>query len=210
VKTFYDGTAVKKWIIPIRPEFHQKLFTDVERRQTTLAEHGGGFLVEGNAIKKAYLCNAKTKQMAEGDIVLFYRSVDASAITSLGVVEEVYTGISDTDQILRLVGKRTVYSPEEIEEFDKPLTIVLFRHITHLKTPLGLDLLKGLGILKTAPMTINNTIAKPAIALNQIKLCAINESNALCLLTITALPPFYPGYSNCISEITNCTLLLPL
>jgi hypothetical protein len=29
VKTFYDGTAVKKWIIPIRPEFHQKLFTDV-------------------------------------------------------------------------------------------------------------------------------------------------------------------------------------
>ena len=55
----------------------------------TLAEHGGGFLVEGNAIKKAYLCNAKTKQMAEGDIVLFYRSVDVSAITSLGVVEEV-------------------------------------------------------------------------------------------------------------------------
>ena len=154
--TFYDGTAVKKWIIPIRPEFHQKLFTDVERRQTTLAEHGGGFLVEGNAIKKAYLCNSKTKQMAEGDIVLFYRSVDASAITSLGVVEEVYTGISDTNQILRLVGKRTVYSPEEIEEFDKPLTIVLFRHITHLETPLRLDMLKGLGILKTAPMTINN------------------------------------------------------
>jgi hypothetical protein len=154
--TFYDGTAVKKWIIPIRPEFHQKLFTDVERRQTTLAEHGGGFLVEGNAIKKAYLCNAKTRQISEGDIVLFYRSVDVSAITSLGVVEEVYTGISDTNQILRLVGKRTVYSPEEIGGFDKPLTIVLFRHITHLETPLELDTLKELGILKTAPMTINN------------------------------------------------------
>ena len=154
--TFYDGTAVKKWIIPIRPEFHQKLFTDLERRQTTLAEHGGGFLVEGNAIKKAYLCKAKTKQMVEGDIVLFYRSVDASAITSLGVVEEVYTGISDINQILRLVGKRTVYSPEEIAGFDTPLTIVLFRHITHLETPLGLDMLKSFGILKTAPMTINN------------------------------------------------------
>jgi hypothetical protein len=153
---FYDGPAVRKWIIPIRPEFHQKLFTDVERRQTTLAEHGGGFLVEGNAIKKAYLCNAKTKQMAEGDIALFYRSVDASAITSLGVVEEVYTGISDNTQILRLVGKRTVYSPEEIERFDKPLTIVLFRHITHLGAPLVLDILKDLGVLKTAPMTINN------------------------------------------------------
>lgn len=153
--TFYDGTAVKKWIIPIRPEFHQKLFTDVEQRQTTLAEHSGGFLVEGNAIKKAYLCNAKTRQMTEGDVVLFYRSVDASAITSLGVVEEAYTGVSDTNKILQLVGKRTVYSPEEIESFDKPLTIVLFRHITHLVTPLSLDALKSLGILKTAPMTIN-------------------------------------------------------
>jgi hypothetical protein len=82
--------------------------------------------------------------------------VDVSAITSLGVVEEVYTGISDTNLILRLVGKRTVYSPEEIETFDKPLTIVLFRHITHLATPLTLDTLKSLGVLKTAPMTINN------------------------------------------------------
>ena len=132
------------------------MFTDVERRQTTLAEHGGGFLVEGNAIRKAYLCNAKTKRMTEGDIVMFYRSVDASAITSLGVVEEVHTGISDTNQILGLVGKRTVYSPQEIGVFDKPLTIVLFRPITHLATPLTLDTLKCLGVLKTAPMTINN------------------------------------------------------
>ena len=88
--------------------------------------------------------------------MLFYRSVDASALTSLGVVEEVHTGISDTDQILGLVGKRTVYSPQEIGEFDKPLTIVLFRPITHLATPLTLDTLKSLGVLKTAPMTINN------------------------------------------------------
>jgi len=153
--TFYDGPAVNKWIIPIRPEFHERLFTDVVRRQTLLTEHTGGFIVEGNAIKKAYLCRAPTKKMAEGDVVLFYRSVDESAITSLGVVEEVYTGISDTSQILRLVGKRTVYSPEEIEGFDKPLMIILFRHICHLEHPLEIDQLRKQKLLKRAPMTIN-------------------------------------------------------
>lgn len=154
--TFYDGPAVKKWIIPIRPEFHERLFTDVVQRQTLLTEHAGGFIVEGNAIKKAYLCNAKTKKMQEGDVVLFYRSEDASAITSLGVVEEVHTGISDTSEILRLVGKRTVYSPEEIAEFKKPLIIVLFRHISHLPNPLTIAALRTRGLLKRAPMTINN------------------------------------------------------
>jgi hypothetical protein len=154
--TFYDGPAVKKWIIPIRPEFHEKLFTDVVQRQTLLTEHAGGFIVEGNAIKKAYLCHARTKKMSEGDVVLFYRSVDASAITSLGVVEEVHTGISDLSQILRLVGKRTVYSPEEIDGFDKPLTIILFRHICHLENPLSIGLLRDRKLLKWAPMTINN------------------------------------------------------
>ena len=153
--SFYDGPAVQKWIIPIRPEFHERLFTDVEQRQTLLTEHAGGFIVEGNAIKKAYLCHARTKKMAEGDIILFYRSVDASAITSLGVVEEVHTGISDIGQILRLVGKRTVYSPEEIEDFDKPLTVILFRHICHLENPLDIDLLRERKLLKWAPMTIN-------------------------------------------------------
>ena len=154
--TFYDGPAVKKWIIPIRPEFHEKLFTDVEQRQTLLTEHAGGFIVEGNAIKKAYLCHARTKKMSEGDVVLFYRSVDASAITSLGVVEEVHPVISDLSQILRLVGKRTVYSPEEIQGFDKPLTIILFRHICHLENPLSIGLLRDRKLLKWAPMTINN------------------------------------------------------
>jgi len=154
--TFYDGPAVKKWIIPIRPEFHEKLFTDVEQRQTQLTEHAGGFIVEGNAIKKAYLCHARTKKMSEGDVVLFYRSVDVSAITSLGVVEEVHTVISDLSQILRLVGKRTVYSPEEIQGFDKPLTIILFRHICHLENPLSIGLLRDRKLLKWAPMTINN------------------------------------------------------
>jgi predicted RNA-binding protein with PUA-like domain len=151
----YDGPQVKKWIIPILPEYHEKLFTDFGARQTTLAEHGGGFIVEGNAIKKAYLCNSPARTMAEGDIVLFYRSHDASAVTSMGVIEEVYLDVTDNAKIARLVGKRTVYSPEEIERIPKPLTIIMFRHITHLSNPITLKQLKQEGIRRGPPISAN-------------------------------------------------------
>ena len=71
-------------------------------------------------------------------------------------MREVYLGISETNEILRLVGKRTVYSPREIEDFPKPLTVILFRHICHLEHPLDLGLLRERKLLKQAPMTINN------------------------------------------------------
>ncbi|MEN6343179.1 MAG: hypothetical protein ABFC89_11555 [Methanospirillum sp.] len=154
--TFYDGSAVKKWVIPTRPEYHQRLFTDFRRRQTTLPEHSGEFIVEGNAIKKAYLCNSRVRDMGEGDVVLFYRSRDESAITSIGVIEDVHVGISDPAQIMQIVGKRTVYSPTEIEGFKKPLTIILFRHVTHLATPLRIGQLQDMDILKAAPQSISN------------------------------------------------------
>ena len=42
--TFYDGDKVKKFIVPIRPKFHSKLFTDYRGRQTILSEHAGEFI----------------------------------------------------------------------------------------------------------------------------------------------------------------------
>ncbi len=60
--SFYDGPAVKKWIVPIYPEFHTRLFTDYRNRQTMLLEHAHEFIVEGNAIKKAYLSHSRIKQ----------------------------------------------------------------------------------------------------------------------------------------------------
>ena len=108
--SYYDGTAVKKWIVPIYPEFHTRLFTDYRDRQTMLLEHANEFIVEGNAIKKAYLSHSRIKQLKLGDILLFYRSKDDQSITSIGVIEEVNVGMTATDEIIRFVGKRTVYT----------------------------------------------------------------------------------------------------
>jgi hypothetical protein len=152
--SFYDGPLVKKWVIPIYPEFHDRLFTDYGLRQTTLFEHDGGFIVEGNAIKKAYLSHSRIKQLKPGDIVLFYRTRDDQSLTVLGVIEEVRVGMTDTDEIIRFVGKRTVYTHVEIENIPKPLTVILFRYHFLLKNPLKLGTLLNSGVFNGPPQSI--------------------------------------------------------
>jgi len=153
--SFYDGDHVKKFVVPILPEYHNKLFTDFSRRQITLPEYADEFVVEGNTIKKAYLSHSNIKRMGRGDIILFYRSEDEQAITSLGVVEAVYTGVENTGQILQLVGKRTVFSREEIDKWVErgPVSIFLFRHHFHLMRSVDLDRLVNEQVIKAAPQS---------------------------------------------------------
>ncbi|MFA5331070.1 MAG: hypothetical protein WC342_01715 [Methanoregula sp.] len=152
--SFYDGVSAGKWIIPIQPEYHARLFTDYGVRQTKLYEHEGEFVIEGNTIKKAYLCNSPVQHLKPGDVVLFYRSSDLKALTSLGVIEEVKTRLTVPDEIIRMVGKRTVYSRDEIEKMPKPLTVILFRLHFHLKQPISLAKLIKSGIFIRAPQSI--------------------------------------------------------
>lgn len=151
--SFYDGKDVRKFIVPIRPEYHNKLFTDMCSRQLTLVECDG-FIVEGNTIKKSYICNSKNRQINPGDIILFYRSKDWKMITSLGIVESIHYNNIETNKIMNIVSKRTVFSKKEIKDMKKPVTIILFRHHFHLKRPLGFNELKEFGVISTAPISI--------------------------------------------------------
>ena len=153
--SFYDGWRVKKFLVPIQPEYHNRLFTDFGGRQTKVTEHDGVFIVEGNTIKKAYLTHSKILKMKPGNIVVFYRSKDQSRITSLGIVESVNVRVQNPEKIITFVGKRTVYSRGEIEEYaEKPTTVILFLHHLHLNNPLHLDELKDWGVLTSAPQSI--------------------------------------------------------
>ena len=153
--SFYDGARVGKFIVPIRPEYHNRLFTDYQPRQTTLQEFEGELIIEGNTIKKAYLSHSRITKMSEGDILLFYRSVDERRITSLGVIERVYHDIRNPDEIIRYVGKRSVYTKKEIDEIaKKPTKVILFKQNFHLRNPLALDYLKTNSILYGAPQSI--------------------------------------------------------
>lgn len=156
--SLYDGIKVKKLIVPIRPEYHNRLFTDSKERQSSLTEYSGEFIVEGNTIKKAYLTHSKIKKITPGDIILFYLSRGKkllSEIISIGTIEEVHYGIKDSNDIIKYVGKRTVYSKEEIEEMSqKPTTVILFQHHFYLEKPLSLNKLLKMNILSAAPQTI--------------------------------------------------------
>lgn len=152
--SFYDGVNVRKFVIPIQGPFHERIFTD-QTRQAGLFEFAGEHVVAGNTMKKAYLCHAKIKTMKQGDIVIFYRSQDKQEILTLGVIESVHQGMFTPEEVVKLVGKRTVYSREEIDEMSlKQLTIILFRHHFHFKNPLSLNDLKKLRVLAGPPQSI--------------------------------------------------------
>lgn len=149
----YDN-AISKFIVPIRPEFHDVLFPDYPLGKGMQL---GLFTTQnqaGNAIKLAYLCHAPTKVMSPGDVALFYRSGDQSAVTSLGIVES-YETLTDANIVASRVKRRTVYSMEEIAEMVKrPTKVMLFRLVKHFQQPLDLTWLTSHGLTKGAPQSI--------------------------------------------------------
>lgn len=155
----YEG-KVSKYILPIRPIYHKLLFPDIEEK---LNPSLWSFRTPaGNAIKKAYISRANINSLKRGELLVFYRSQDLQLVTSIGIVEKVYRA-DNPEQIISLVGKRTVYSASEINKrYKDGGLVILFREIKHLKhfktwTQLG---------LKGAPQQIQNL---PDEAFNQLE-----------------------------------------
>ena len=97
--SFYDGPHVTKFIVPIRPIYHDRLFVEL-KELVSLFEMAGQFIVEGNTIRKAYLCHSRIKGLSPGTLLLFYRSQRKQAITSLGITEKVLANVDDKDVII--------------------------------------------------------------------------------------------------------------
>jgi GNAT superfamily N-acetyltransferase len=147
---YRSDTAIGKYIVPIQPQYHSILFPDYTPtgiRQLSLFDPPQENTA-GNAIKLAYLCHARIKRIKPGDLVLFYRSEDERAVTSLGVVEE-YQSLTDAAAIARLVSRRTVYSMKDIEILAIDETrVMLFRLIHHFDNPVSHAWLKSNQVVK--------------------------------------------------------------
>lgn len=136
VKRYYPhyqyGSHVQKFLVPIQQGFHRILFPDYHSSQAQLFTPQGSV---GNAIKLAYLCHAASKRIRPGDVLLFYRSEDEQAVTSLGVVDQ-FAVLSDAASIAAMVSRRTVYSIKEIEDMvTRPTKVILFRLVKHFPSP---------------------------------------------------------------------------
>ena len=119
--------GVKKYIVPIRPYYHDLLFPD-KRFYHDLFQND--LSSEANAIKKAYLCQSPMKNLLPGDLLFFYQTTDAKSVYCVGVVEEVRR-FSDADELISFVSKRTVYTHEDMRFFISKgeVLAILFRLI---------------------------------------------------------------------------------
>jgi GNAT superfamily N-acetyltransferase len=155
---YVGGVDVQKFIVPIRPGFHNILFPDWRIPRQSLPD-GHPQQHVGNAIKLAYLSNSLSKLPQRGDVVLFYRSHDQKAITTLGIIEH-YEGMGRADEIARMVSRRTVYTESQIAKMasDMPsgeTKVMLFRLIKHFESPVQFqELLRPLRVVKGSIQSI--------------------------------------------------------
>ena len=151
---FRRGPEIAKLVVPIRPEFHRILFPDYQPLANAQRDLFPVDNYAGNAIKMAYLCHAQTRQVAPGSVVLFYRSGDDRALTSLGIVES-YEQLSDVETIVSRVRRRTVYSMDQIVRMARsPTRVMLFRFVRHLARPVTLEAANVNQILNGQPQSI--------------------------------------------------------
>ncbi len=124
---FRKDSAVRKFLIPVQPTWHTRLFPDYHLyRPQRVFEDYVGAAPAGNAIRKAYLCHSRITKIRPGDIVLFYRSQDVRLVTHLGLVERAVF-CQNLEQVIQTTGNRTVLPIRDLEILSrKPVLVILF------------------------------------------------------------------------------------
>jgi len=142
--------AGRVFAVPIEPRYHAILFPEGEA-QGQLAVVPRPY---GNALRKAYLCNSPIRRLRPGDTLLFYRSRDRCSVTAVGVVEEVLVS-RNPNEIVAMVGQRTVYSYEQIHQLTRAdVLAILFRQDRLLEHPISIQELKSHAVVRAAPQSI--------------------------------------------------------
>lgn len=148
---FCDNENVRKFIVPIKPEFHEKLFlkAGMQTSLESFTEEGFGeypsYLIATNTIKKAYLSHANT-HLKEGDLVLFYET-DKKGIADIGVVESFHR-VNNLNDLHHLISKRSVFSLEELENLiEEELSVILFIHSKTYDYKISYDELVESGVI---------------------------------------------------------------
>lgn len=143
---YFDGRNVDKYIVPIKPHYHNDLFADISDTSRGLfADDPSMYGPQANTIKKAYICHSNIKNITPGGLLLFYRTDDRKSIECIGVVEQIYRG-SDINKVLPLVSKRTVYSQPEIEKILRKETLVILFRLMKTFPPIEKEAFNKAGI----------------------------------------------------------------
>ncbi|MBR3153033.1 MAG: EVE domain-containing protein [Clostridia bacterium] len=150
-KSQYPFVQIKEqriFVFPVIPKYHKLLFEDAEGSYQISIDDTQGKNTSANAIKKAFISNAKIKKIKPGDIVLFYSSYNKKAITTLGIVETTWNEFESQEEIFNIVRKRTAYDKEELKYVTKlDSLVIMFKHYITFKNPITYDFLYNNGIV---------------------------------------------------------------
>ncbi len=136
------------FIFPVIPKYHKLLFEDAEEEYQISIDDTQGENISANAIKKAFISNAKIKKIKPGDIVLFYASHNKRAITTLGIVETTWNEFESQEEIFNIVRKRTAYDKDELKQVTQlDSLVIMFKHYITFKNQITYDFLYNNGIV---------------------------------------------------------------
>lgn len=163
---FHDGDGVRKFCVPIQPDYHRRLFPEIAKlKDLPLFPNEVRMLdrrsdrTPGNTIRKVYLCRAKITKLRPGDLLFFYMSKDEAyaftqAITTVGIVEQVYHATA-TDDLIRFTAKRSVFTEADLIGWgaspQRPVKVIDFLLVGHIAEPAELDVLIKLGVFNGSP-----------------------------------------------------------
>lgn len=105
----------RTFIGSIYPEYHTNLFPDSILRTESPENY-----VENepfrNAIRKVFISRSWNRDLRPGDNIVFYRTggIFQGVISTIGVVENVVTGIKDEKSFIELCRKRSVFTDPEL------------------------------------------------------------------------------------------------
>ena len=144
-------------VVPIRDAWHQRLLPEADL-QSSLFD---GEDACGNAIGKAYLCHAATRKITPGDLLLFARTgAGPAAVTTVGCVEQTLVS-RRPEEIISVVGQRTVYTAVEIGALcaQGNVLAIRFRLDRTLNKPWPVKTLQAEGLLNGHPQSIAEVTA---------------------------------------------------
>ena len=182
----FFSTAGQVFIVPIYPEYHTELFPDSILRTESPMD-----FVENephrNAISKVYISRSIERNLASGDVILFYRTGGyyKSVVTTIGVVESVVDNIPSEADFIRLCRKRSVFTDAQLSKHwnynkrNRPF-IVNFLYAYSLPKRINLQRLIEIGVItgiNDAPRGFTQISIKNLR--NILKECQADESLAV-------------------------------
>jgi predicted nucleic acid-binding protein len=113
----YISRSARAFLVPIYPEYHTDLFPD----SILKTESPGDFVEQEphrNSIRKVYVSRSICRELASGDIIVFYRTGGKyrSVVTTLGIIEGVHLDLKSEEEFIRRCRKRSVFTDEELRQ----------------------------------------------------------------------------------------------